>query len=87
MACCLANLPEKTPCYFIAESCYYIGNNKSRFQNFLKLFTMWFAIYILYIPGSIGVLFGDQLTDTFDGAVFSTGVATSYYYGDDELDD
>jgi hypothetical protein len=48
---------------------------------------MWFGIYILYIPGSIGALFGDQVTDTFDSAVYATGMATSYYYGDDELDD
>ena len=85
--CCLENLPEDAPCYFNEDSCYYIGNNKSRFQNFLKLFTMWFGIYILYIPGSIGALFGDQVTDTFDSAVYATGMATSYYYGDDELDD
>ena len=85
--CCLENLPEDAPSYFNEDSCYYIGNNKSRFQNFLKLFTMWFGIYILYIPGSIGALFGDQVTDTFDSAMYATGMATSYYYGDDELDD
>lgn len=83
----MSELSEDAPSYFEEGSVYWLGTDKKLFTNFLKLLTMYVALFIFVIPGSIAVLFGDQAGEEIGGAIEATGLATSYYYGDYSLDD
>lgn len=83
----MSELDEDAPSYFKKGSVYWLGTDKKPATNFVKLFTMWVALFIFVIPGSVAVLFRNQADDEIGGAIGATGIATSYYYGDDSLDD
>ena len=75
--------PTLFPSYFNDDSIYSIENDQNPTTNFLKILTVFVALYCMFVPGSMSILFYDMYDASFVSATMKVGLDTSPNYGDD----